>query len=136
MHLQGDEQRSLGVVLVTHRCAEERQQGISGELLDVPAVVADDAAQTADDRIDDLEQVFGIEPVGKRCESGNVCEERRDEPPLFGNLASRSLDQAVGHGLGNEAPQGLRSVGGGRGFLRSSTVPAKAHAFGVLTTAG
>ena len=95
MHLEGDQERSLGVVLVGDRRPEEREQSVAGELLDVAAVAADDAAEGADDRIDDLEQVLGVEPVGKRRESRDVREERRDEPPLLWNLSPASMSRSA-----------------------------------------
>ncbi len=42
VHLERDEERALGIVLVAHRRAEEREQRVARELLHVAAVAADD----------------------------------------------------------------------------------------------
>ena len=45
VHLEGDSQGSLGVVVMADRRSEQRHQRVACEFLDVTAVAPDDAAQ-------------------------------------------------------------------------------------------
>ncbi len=94
MHVEGDEHGADGVVLVTHRSAEESQQRIPRKLVDVALIPTDHPAEPADDGIDDLTELFGIETVGQRRKSGDVGEERLDQAALLSQAAA-SFDQPV-----------------------------------------
>ena len=83
---------------MAHGRAEERQQRVAGELLDVAPVAADDAAQSGDHGVDDLQQLLGIEPIGERREARDVREQRGDQPALLGKVAAR-LDETLGDRL-------------------------------------
>ena len=117
MHLLGDEQRAHGIVVVRNRRAEERKQGVAGVLVDVSLVAADDAAQLDDHRIDDLQQLLGIETIGERRETRDVREQRGDQPPLLGERAA-GLDQSIRNRAGDEAAEGRGDVLVARGSLR------------------
>ena len=77
-----------------------------------PLVSPDYAAQAADHRIDDLDEVCsGIQPIGEGCEPGDVREQRRDEPPFLGKPTPASLDEPIGYGLRDEAAKRLGYIG-------------------------
>ena len=65
VHLERDPECAGRVVVVADRRAEEREQRVAGELLDEAVVAADDRRQRRDDRIDHLEQLLRVEPVGE-----------------------------------------------------------------------
>ena len=138
VHLERDEERALGVVLVADRGAEERQERVAGELLDVALVTADDAAQATDHRIDDLEQLLWVEPVGEGGKPRDVREERSDEAAFLRNL-SPSLDEPVRDRLRDEAAERLGYIACenrfSRGNCRGPAVAAEAHPFRVLAAA-
>jgi hypothetical protein len=98
--------------------SEECEQGVSGELVDVALVLADDVREAFDDRIDDLEKLFGVESIGEGSESREVREQCGDQASLFGDLAT-GCDQVVRDLLGDEALEGLGNIGlgGGTGLL-------------------
>ena len=85
----------LGVVLVAHRRSEQGEQRVTRELLDVSLVSPDDAAQPADHRVDHLEELLGVEPIGQRREPGNVREQGSDEPPFLGKLTAASRSRSA-----------------------------------------
>jgi hypothetical protein len=93
VHLQRDQQRPCGVVIVRPRGAEHGQDRIAGVLLDGPLEARDDRSQPRHERIDDLHQLLAVDALRQRGEAGDVGEQRRDEPALFGELAPRA-----GHG--------------------------------------
>jgi hypothetical protein len=142
LHLEGDVQRPLGVVLVTDRRAEERQERIAREFLDVALVATDDVREGRDERIDHLEQLLGIELVREGREAGDVREQRRDQPSLLGDGASR-LDEPLRDLAGDEATQRLADVVRRRRRLgrlatrlgEASAVAAKARSGGILARA-
>ncbi len=74
MHLKRHEKRAGGVVLVADRGAEEREQRVARELLDIAFVAVDDPAQRGDDRINHLDQLLGVQTVGERRETRHVGE--------------------------------------------------------------
>jgi hypothetical protein len=142
VHLERDEQGTRRVVLVGDRRAEECEQRITGELLDVTLVAADDAAQAADDGVNYLEKLLGVEPIGERREPGDVGEQGGDQPALFRQL-SAALDEPIGDRPGDEAPECARDVGFARGGLgcrrwvrRRAAMAAKTHPLGVFAAAG
>ena len=141
MHVQRDAQRSLGVVFVCDRCPEEGEQRVACELLDIALIASDEAAESRDDGVDDLEQLLRVEAVGERGEPGDVGEKRRDEAPFLGELATR-LDQVVGDLFGDEAAEGVGHVSFGFarrrlgfGAPRCTAMPAETHPLGVLASA-
>ena len=109
VHLQGNQQRPDGVVLVSDRGAEEGQKRIARELVHIAAVPSHDLGQRPDDRIDHLEQLFGIETVRQRGEAREVGEQAGHQAAFFREPAAR-LDQPVGELRGDEAPQSRRDV--------------------------
>ena len=84
MHLHRDPQGSLGVVFMADWRAEQGQQRVAREFLDIAAVPSDGAAQLGDDGVDHLEQLLGVEAVRQRREARDVGEQRRDEASLLG----------------------------------------------------
>jgi hypothetical protein len=89
VHLERDEEGALRVVLVRNGSAEEGEQGVAGELLDVSLVASDNARESADHRVDDLQQLLRIETVGERREPRDIGEERRDKTAFLRELATR-----------------------------------------------
>ena len=89
MHLERNAQGTLRIVFVRDGCPEQGEQGIARKLLDVPLVATDDTAQSRNDRVDHLEQLLRIEPVGERREARDVGEESRNQAPFFGELSAR-----------------------------------------------
>src|SRR5919204_6726862 len=142
MHIERDVQSALCVILVGDRGTKQSKQGIARELLDVAPVPSHDAAEAGDDGVDYLEQLLGIESVGKRCEAGDIREQGRYQPALFGQLAA-GRDKAVRDLLGNKGPEGVSDVQ--LGFLRGSlcelapccsAVPTETRRGRVLAPAG
>ena len=91
-------QRALGVVLVRDRCAEEGEDAVAGEILDVaaePIDVGDDAGDRfADDELD----LFRVEPLGERRRADEVGEQDRHDLPLLAKLLDRRGSGHVAHG--------------------------------------
>ena len=143
VHLEGDGQGACCVVLVSHGSAEKREQSVARELLDVALIASDDAAQAADHGVDHLEELLRIQPVGQRRKARDVREERRDQPPLLGDL-SPCLHESLRNGPCDEAAQRVGDLVGhrrrrfsrGSSGHRRSAVTAEAHASDVLAAAG
>src|SRR5207249_4877732 len=112
----------------------ERKESVSCELLDIALVAAHDAAETADDRVDHLEQLLGIQPIGKSREAGDVCEERRHKAAFLRKLAA-GFDQPLGDGLGDEAAQHLCDLRVRICGHCGAAVAAEAHSLWVLALA-
>ena len=75
MHLERRVQGALRVVLVRHRRAEDRHHRITDEFLDECVEPLDHPAQGAEQVGLQRPHVLGIQPLGDRCESGQVCEQ-------------------------------------------------------------
>jgi len=58
LHLERDEQCTLGVVLVAERSAEDGEECVTRVLLHEAVVAADSVAQGGDRRIDHVQQLF------------------------------------------------------------------------------
>ena len=61
VHLERDEQRALGIVLVADRRAEEREHRVTRVLVDRSLVAPDDLAERGDQRVDHLDELLRIE---------------------------------------------------------------------------
>ena len=92
MHLDRDLDGSRGVVLVRDRSAEQGKERVTRELLDVAAVPAHEIRECRDDRVDHLQQFFGIELLRERSESRQVGEHRGDQAPLLGHARAGRVD--------------------------------------------
>ena len=78
----------LGVVLVGGRRAPDGHDRVADELLDRPAVAADDVAGEVEVAGEQLAGVLGVAALGERREADEVGEEDRDEAAL-GDRARR-----------------------------------------------
>ena len=72
----------LGVVLVGDRRAPDRHDRVADELLDRPAVAADDVAGEVEVAGQELAGVLGVAPLGERREADEVGEQDGDEAAL------------------------------------------------------
>src|SRR5207253_5373182 len=109
LHLERDEEGPRSIVLVSDRRAEQREQRVAGELLNVAVVAADDVAQPRYHGIDHLEQLFRVEQIGEASESRDVREQRGYQPSLLRQLTACRGD-AVGYALGDEGAERVGDV--------------------------
>ena len=85
--LQRRAHRTLGVVLVRGRSAEQREHAVPREILDHPAERLDRVDHARDGVADDHLQLFGIEPFGEDGGPHQIGEDRRDHASLLADLA-------------------------------------------------
>ena len=84
LDLQAREHRTLRVVLVRDRRAEQREDAVAGEVLHHPAEALDDLTELPDGAADHLEDVLGIEARRQLGGSRDVGEQRGDGSPSAG----------------------------------------------------
>jgi hypothetical protein len=77
-HVQRRAHRPLRIVLVSHRRAEHRHDGVAHELLDEAVIARDRLGQRVEERRLEGAHYLGVEPLGERGEAGQVGEEDRD----------------------------------------------------------
>ena len=94
---------------MSDRRAEQREQRVAGELLNVAVVADDDVAQPRYHGIDHLEQLFRVEQIGEASESRDVREQRGYQPSLLRQLTACRGD-AVGYALGDEGAERVGDV--------------------------
>ncbi len=80
--LQPGPDRPLGVVLVGGRRAPHRHDRVADELLDRPAVSADDLGRELEVAGQGVPDFFRVTLLGERGEADQVREEHADDPPL------------------------------------------------------
>ena len=85
LDLQARENRSLGIVFVCARSAEQREDAVSGQVLDGSPVPFDDLTEVADRAADDLDDVFRVELRSQSGRSRHVGEQGRDGAPPGGD---------------------------------------------------
>ena len=73
-HLQRRRQRPLGVVLMRHGGAEQRQQGVADELVDIAAMRLDARGQRLEQPVLQAPEHLRIQPFAKRGEAAEVGE--------------------------------------------------------------
>ena len=74
---------TLGVVLVGDRGAKERDDGVADELLDAAAVLLEHVPQPGVVRLEQREDVLGVELLGAARRADDVDEHGRDRAALF-----------------------------------------------------
>ena len=74
--------RPLGVVLGGSRRAPDGHDGVADELLDRPAVAADQRARELEVAREQVTRLLRITAFGERGEPDEIGEEHRDEPSL------------------------------------------------------
>ena len=87
---QGGAERALSVVLVRDGGAEERHHAVAEELVDRSLVAVDGLQDDLEGLIHDRVDVFGIQALGHRRETGDVSEEHRDLLALALDGAARA----------------------------------------------
>lgn len=85
-HLQRGPDRSFRIVLVRHRCAEQRQYAVAREILDRPAEALDHADDPGDRVADDHLQLLGVEPLAEGRGSHQIGEDHRDIAPFVAHV--------------------------------------------------
>ena len=96
-HGEGGADGTLGVVLVGAAQPEDGHHRVADELLDLTAVLLDDAAPPGEVGVDDRAGVLGVEVVGEEGEAHQVGEEDGDEPALL-HLARHQGLTTLAHG--------------------------------------
>src|SRR6185436_9707058 len=84
--------RSLGIVFVRHRCAEERDDGIADELLDRAAMALELVPEAGVIRREQCPDVLGIELLGARGEADEIGEENGDDLALLTPGRNRGIE--------------------------------------------
>ena len=98
-HVERRLERALRVVLVSGRRAEDRHHRVADEFLDEAAIARDRLRQGLEQRVLERADLFGIEPLRQRGESGEVGEEHGDLPPVgFPRVGLRGRSWARGAG--------------------------------------
>ena len=82
LHLQGGPHRPLGVVLVGHRRAEQRDDGVAHDLVDPPAVRPHVGHQSFEAAVDQVLHLLGVAGLGQRREADQICEQDRHDASL------------------------------------------------------
>ncbi len=81
-HLQRRRQRPLRVVLMRHRGAEQRQQGIADKLVDIAAMRLDALRQRFEQPVLQPPEHLGVQPFAERREAAEVGEQHGDRAPV------------------------------------------------------
>ncbi|GAC1442538.1 MAG: hypothetical protein NVS3B26_00030 [Mycobacteriales bacterium] len=114
-------------------CSEEREDGITGVLIDITAEDPHDPAEAGDDRTHDLVEILRIERFGQGAVAGNVGEQRSDPSEVWRSVrslrpkSSRDVRWQVAEG----ATRTLDRLGS-RSTARAA-VPAEDSALGIAT---
>ena len=90
LDLEPSKDGPLDVVLVRHRCAEEGQNAVAGDILHGSAEPFDDLDHVPDSYPDDLPDVLGVEPFAERGRAGHVGEQCRDRSTFLAHRTLRS----------------------------------------------
>ena len=131
--LEAGPDRPLGVVLVRGRRAPDRHDGVADELLDRPAVAADDVAREVEVAAQQLARLLRVAPLGERREADEVGEEDRHEAALGdGHLGrGRRRDGGLGRsgrrGAGGGGRERARALGAELGRGRVGRAAVRAH---------
>jgi hypothetical protein len=90
-HVEGRQNRPLGVVLVRDRGPKESHDRIPDVLVDVSFVSVDDVGQLAQQPMHDEADLFRVETLGQRSEAGQVREQHDDLAPITPKLLAGTL---------------------------------------------
>ena len=82
LHPQRGAHGPLGVVLVGDRRAEQGDDGVADDLVDLPAEGVDVGDEPLEAAVDEVLHLLGIAGLGQRREADEVGEEDRDDPTL------------------------------------------------------
>ncbi len=115
--VEGGPDRSLGVVLPGDRGAPDGHHRVADELLDRPAVAADDLGREVEVAGQGVPDILGVALLGERGEADQVGEQDRDEPSLG--------DRGRPGGRGRSAGERRGTAGRARGTCRRG-LPARA----------
>ena len=110
LHGESRENRTLGIVLVRERCAEERHDGVADELVDVSLVLVDGVRQAPEKAVHQDRDAFGIHLLGHGGKTGKVREQDDDLPPVTLKLG---LDRLELLAQGRRGFRFRRGLGGG-----------------------
>jgi hypothetical protein len=113
MHVLGSTNGPHRVVLVGDRSAEERQEGVTGELLQPAVVAGHDPSHRLQDRIEDSQQLLGVQPTRQRREARDVREERRHPTAFLDQLLGREGGRRTAVRRHDRIVGGQRARGGG-----------------------
>ena len=116
--------RSIGIVLVGDRCAEDREHGVACELHNRPAVAFDASGHLGHGLADDIGPILGVHRLGDRRRTYDVTEERRDDAPLRRALLPISGDSNPPSGC----PKHTRRFYGVGGISYAESPPADRRA--------
>ena len=111
VHVLGRAECPRRVVLVGDRGTEQGEQGVARELLQIAVVAGDDPRHRRQDRIEDLQQLLGLQPAGQSREAGDVGEQGRDPTPLV-ERPRPGRGGACGVGAGTSSSSCERDVDG------------------------
>jgi hypothetical protein len=89
VNIEGGPRRAQGIVFVGLWRAKKRHYGIAYVLIHRAAIAIDDAIDQRGEAIDHLMNLLSIQRAGKRCESGEICEQDRDLTSLAVRLVRR-----------------------------------------------
>ncbi len=101
LHPQRRIERALGMVLVRHGGAEQREDAISGGLHDVAAIAMDRVDHQLQRRVDNGARLLGVELLHQLHRALDVSEQRRDRLAL-------ALERVAGRALRRDANLGSR----------------------------
>ena len=87
LHGKRGAEGALGVVLVGHRRAKDRHDGVANELLDEAAVLLDRRGHLLEEVTLDGADVLGVQALGQRGEAREVGEDDGDSAPVGLRLA-------------------------------------------------
>jgi hypothetical protein len=88
VHLDRGPDRTIGVVLVSDRRAEQREDAVAEDLVDTTAEGGDVGDQPLEAGVDQPLHPLGIEVLGQCGVADEVGEDDRDEPPFFSDGGS------------------------------------------------
>ena len=84
LHLERGAHGPLGVVLVGDRGAEQGDDRVADDLVDLAAEGVDVGRQPREAAVDEVLDVLGVAPLGQRGEADEVGEQHGDDPAFVG----------------------------------------------------
>ncbi len=90
LHAQGGAHGALAIVFVGDRRAEQGEDRVTDDLVDLSAESSDIRHEALEAVVDQVLQLLGIHGLGKACEAHEVGEKHRDHPTFI-----RARHQAV-----------------------------------------